>query len=85
MKTFKFSLVLRTRENIDAFTILDENINGIHSKRVNILYKKASLINIQTKYFLNNVSEDTHERTQSCRTALPRHAKKESQGPNKDK
>ena len=38
MKTFKFSLVLCTRENIDAFITLDENINGIHSKRVNILY-----------------------------------------------
>ena len=34
MKTFKFSLVLRTRENIDVFITLD----GIHSKRGNILY-----------------------------------------------
>ena len=38
MKTFKFSLVLRTRENIDVFITLDDNIYGIHSKRVNILY-----------------------------------------------
>ena len=38
MKTFKFSLVLRTRENTDVFITLDENIYGIHSKRVNILY-----------------------------------------------
>ena len=38
MKTFKFSLVLRTRENTDVFIILDDYIYGIHSKRVNILY-----------------------------------------------
>ena len=38
MKTFTFSLVLRTRENIDVFITLDENIFGIHSKRVNIVY-----------------------------------------------
>ena len=38
MKTFKFSLVLRTLENTDVFITLDDNIYGIHSKRVNILY-----------------------------------------------
>ena len=38
MKTFKFSLVLHTCENTDVFIPLDENINDIHSKRVNILY-----------------------------------------------
>ena len=38
MKTFKFSLVLHTRENTDVFITLDDNIYGIHSKRVNILY-----------------------------------------------
>ena len=38
MKTFKFSLVLRTRENTDVFISLDDNIYGIHSKRINILY-----------------------------------------------
>ena len=38
MKTFKFSLVLRTRENTDVSITLDDNIYGIHSKRVNILY-----------------------------------------------
>ena len=38
MKTFKLSLVLRTRENIDVFITLDDNIYGIYSKRVNILY-----------------------------------------------
>ena len=37
MKTFTLSLVLRTHENIDVFITLDENIFGIHSKRVNIL------------------------------------------------
>ena len=38
MKTFKFSLVLRTHENSDVFITLDENIYGFHNKRVNILY-----------------------------------------------
>ena len=38
MKAFKFSLVLCTRENTDVFITLDDNIYGIHSKRVNILY-----------------------------------------------
>ena len=38
MKTFKFSLVLRTLENTDVFLSLDDNIYGIHSKRINILY-----------------------------------------------
>ena len=38
MKTFKFSLVLRTRENTDVFITLDDNIYGNHRKRVNILY-----------------------------------------------
>ena len=40
MKTIKFSLVLRTRENTDVFITLD----GIHSKRVNILYIFSALI-----------------------------------------
>ena len=38
MKTFKFSLVLRTRENTDVFITLDDNNYDFHSKRVNILY-----------------------------------------------
>ena len=39
MKTFKFSLfTLRTRENTYVFITLDDNIYGIHSQRVNILY-----------------------------------------------
>ena len=38
MKTFKFSLVLRTHENTDVFISLDDNIYGIHSKRINILF-----------------------------------------------
>ena len=37
MKTFKLSLVLRTRENTDVFISLDDNIYDIHSKRINIL------------------------------------------------
>ena len=42
MKTFKFLLVLRTRENTDVFITLDY-IYGIHSKRVNILYLSVSI------------------------------------------
>ena len=38
MKTFKFSLVLHSRENTDVFNTVDDNIYGIHRKRVNILY-----------------------------------------------
>ena len=38
MKTFKFALVLRTHESTDVFITLDDNIYGIHRKRVNILY-----------------------------------------------
>ena len=37
MKTFKFLLVLRTHENTDVFITLDDNIYGIHIKRINIL------------------------------------------------
>ena len=31
MKTFKFSLVLHTRENTDVFITLDDNIYGMHT------------------------------------------------------
>ena len=51
MKTFKFSRVLCTRENTDVFIALDENIYGIHSKRVNILY--ISLFLFDTKNLLD--------------------------------
>ena len=44
MKTFKFSLVLHTREKTDVFITLDDNIYGIHSKRVNILCQKSALV-----------------------------------------
>ena len=47
MKTFKFSLVLRTRENTDVFITLDDNIYGIHSQRVNILYLSYDVAAIQ--------------------------------------
>ena len=43
MKTFKVSLVLRTRENTDVFITLNDNIYGLHSKRVNILYLSRTL------------------------------------------
>ena len=33
MKTFKFSLMLRTRENTAVFISLDDNIYGIHGKK----------------------------------------------------
>ena len=46
MKTFKFSLVLRTRENTDVFISLDDNIYGIHSKRINILCFYVRFINV---------------------------------------
>ena len=48
MKTLKFSLVLRTRENTDVFITLDDNIYGIHSKRVNILYILAGYKVLET-------------------------------------
>ena len=35
---FKFLLMFRTHENTDVFIMLNENIYGIHSKRVTILY-----------------------------------------------
>ena len=38
IKAFKVSLVLRARENTNVFMTFDENIYGIHHKRVNILY-----------------------------------------------
>ena len=44
MKTFQFSLVLRTHENTDVFITLDDNIYGIHSKRVNILYIEVTFL-----------------------------------------
>ena len=53
MKTFKFSLVLRTRENTDVFISLDDNIYGIHSKRINILY--ILLVNICNYYALQHI------------------------------
>ena len=50
MKTFKFSLVLRTRENADVFISLDDNIYGIHSKRKNILYVSTFMQNMKIPY-----------------------------------
>ena len=38
MKAFKFSLMLYTCENTDVCIMLNENIYGIHCKRVNMLY-----------------------------------------------
>ena len=50
MKTFKFSLMLRTHENTDVFITLDDNIYGIHSKRVNILYNFQTAQNILVSF-----------------------------------
>ena len=62
MKTFKFSLVLRTRENTDVFITLDDNVYGIHSKRVNILYimpKQTPHMNPQTHKQRRTAIEET--------------------------
>ena len=59
MKTFKFSLVLRTRENTNVFITLDDNIYGIHSKRVSILY-----------LFYKHCADVTANRNDSRRVAL---------------
>ena len=57
MKTFKLSLVLRTRENTDVFITLDDNIYGIHSKRVNILYLFYLPASCFTVYSINQISD----------------------------
>ena len=49
MKTF-------TRENTDVFITLDDNIYGIHSKRVNILYLLFDASYAIYNYFINNQS-----------------------------
>ena len=53
METFKYSLKLRTRESTDVFITLDDNIYGIHSKRVNILYVKTSIYYIFSEVYRN--------------------------------
>ena len=52
MKTFKFSLALRTRKNTDVFITLDENIYGIHHKRVNILFIQYNLLDCDIHIYL---------------------------------
>ena len=54
MKMFKFSLVLRTRENTDVFITLDDNIYGIHRKRVNILYLVDDVLVTFFSFFTKN-------------------------------
>ena len=58
MKTFKFSLVLRTRENTDVFITLDDNIYGIHIKRVNILYILSSVMKTSVFSRVRSTSEN---------------------------
>ena len=45
MKTFKFSLVLRSLENTDVFITLEENIYGVHSKK-----NKYPLCTVDSRY-----------------------------------
>ena len=48
MKTFQFSLVLCTRENIEVFITLNEDVYGPHCKRVNVLNELlADFVNAQ--------------------------------------
>ena len=54
MKTFQFSLVLRTREYTDVFITLDENIYGIHNKRVNIFNFCFFPLKIWNRYVFMN-------------------------------
>ena len=59
MKTFEFSLVLRTRENTEVFITLDDNIYGIHSQ-VNILYfRKSMVMSLVVELFRVNIDEST--------------------------
>ena len=51
MKTLKFSLVLRTRENTAVFITLDENIYGIHSKRTINFYLSSLETSNAGKWF----------------------------------
>ena len=60
MKTFKFSLVFRTRENTDVVISLDDNIYGIHSKRINILYLKHFCINWFTGTKISRIKSFIH-------------------------
>ena len=56
MKTFKFSLMLRTCENTDVFFTLDDNIYGIHIKRVNILYAFENIsVTIGNEFVINKL------------------------------
>ena len=71
MKTFKFSLMLHTLENTDVFITLDENIYGIHSKRVNIFYVYSLIVLELKKWLLKwGKSEKNQDYTQiTCRSS----------------
>ena len=63
MKTFKFSLVLRTRENTDVFISLDDNIYGIHCKRKNILYvPQLQKTYLRTRAPCEDLDQPSHSR-----------------------
>ena len=55
MKTFKFSLVLRTRENADVFITLDDNIYGIN---ISSIYYTISKKSHQAIVIFNSVKEN---------------------------
>ena len=66
MKTFKFSLVLRTCENTNVFITLDDNIYGIHIKWVNILYlfSRTRVKEYEHKKYVLSVSFNSYKMLQ---------------------
>ena len=60
----------RTRENTDVFISLDDNIYGIHSERINILYIFDPFIAHYSTTHTNAMSELLHKQTQLFGTKL---------------
>ena len=50
MKTFRFSLVLRIRENTDLFIILDKNIDG--KSKYPLYFVKKGLFSAMAKKYI---------------------------------
>ena len=60
MKTFEFSLVLRTRENTEVFITLDDNIYGIHNQsKYPVFYvcRKSMVMSLVVELFRVNIDE----------------------------
>ena len=57
IKTFNFLLVLRASENTDVFIRLDEDISGIHFKRVNFLHICGRFLGQRYHAHVNNLLE----------------------------